>query len=248
MDLGAQLQQAQTENARLREENEMKSDFLSIVVHQLRTPLSATKWIFKMMMDGDLGALSAEQKTIIERGYQSNEHMIRILAEIASANHLSEWRLKFKPEPMSIALCIDKALAEFSEEANAKHVALRFVNEGKIPPVLADKEKILLVLENILENSIKYNRPGGSVTIRTEAFKDKLIISVADTGPGIPLDEQKNIFTKFFRASNVKQEKGTGLGLFIGKQIIESHHGTIWFESTPNIGTTFFISLPLATQ
>jgi len=245
MELQTQVHALEEENKSLRAEIAAKSDYLSVMVHQLRTPLSATKWIFKMMMDGDLGTVSEEQKNIIKRGYESNEQMIRMLAEVSEANHSLEWRMQLHTEPIDIGPCIDNVISEFTGEAQSKKIILHFAHQPNLPLVLADKEKICIVMQNLVENAIKYNVPTGSVSITAEPFADKLVVSVSDTGMGIPLEEQPNVFGKFYRASNAKKtEKGTGLGLFVCKQIIEGHHGTIWFESSPNIGTTFFFSLP----
>jgi signal transduction histidine kinase len=245
MDLQAKLVLLEEENRNLKLENQSRSDYLSMVVHQLRTPLAATKWIFKMMMDGDLGNISEDQRNIIKRGFENNESMIRMLAEVSAANHTSEWKLKFNIKPTDIVDCIDSVLGEFAGEAKAKNIILHFQRPEALPLVLADKEKICLVLQNLVENAIKYNHVSGSVTLNAEVFNERAVVSITDTGMGIPLEDQKNIFTKFYRGSNTKQEKGTGLGLFVGKQIIEGHRGTLWFESVPNIGTTFFFSLPI---
>ncbi len=247
MDLSSRIKLLEEENRQLRAENQAKSDFLSITVHQLRTPLSATKWIFKMMMDGDLGAVTPEQRNIIARGFESNEQMIRMLAEVSNANHVSEWKMAFKPGPMDIIECIDGALGSFAGEAKTRNVTLSFHGNHSLPRVMADKEKVCLVIQNLVENAIKYNRKGGTVTIAAETFKESLVVSVTDTGIGIPIEAQSHIFSKFYRAKNAEvADKGTGLGLFVGKEIIEGNHGNIWFESTPDIGTTFFFSLPLA--
>lgn len=246
MDDQARITFLMEENRRLTEENQLKSDFLSMIVHQLRTPLAATKWIFKMMMDGDLGKISPEQRNIIERGFESNDQMIRMLAEISHANHVNEWKLQFNLAPMDIADCIESAIGAFAGEAKMKHVELLFKGPHHLPLVMADKEKICLVVQNLIENALKYSKTNSTITINSELFKDSLVISVTDTGIGIPENAQQFIFKKFFRAGNAKKaDKGTGLGLFVGKQIVEGHHGTIWFESTENVGTTFFFSLPL---
>lgn len=246
MDLQSKLILLEEENKNLRLENQEKSDYLSMVVHQLRTPLAATKWIFKMMMDGDLGTISDSQKNIIKRGFENNESMINMLAEVSAANHSSEWKLKLKLASADIGECIESVLGEFTGEAKAKNIILHFQKHETLPLVTADTEKICAVLQNLIENAIKYNQMNGSVTVAAETFNNRVVVSVADTGMGIPLDDQKNIFSKFFRASNTQKEKGTGLGLFVAKQIVEGHHGTTWFESTPDIGTTFFFSLPIA--
>ncbi len=247
MDHTSRIATLTEENIKLKEELQQKSDFLSMIVHQLRTPLAATKWIFKMMMDGDLGKISAEQRNIIERGFESNEQMIRMLAEISHAHHAREWKLNLALKPTDITDCINGALGSFAGEAKLKDITLSFTEKQSLPLVMADKEKICLVIQNLIENALKYNKVHGSVTVSAEQFKNRLVIGVTDTGIGIPLEEQKHIFGKFFRAKNAQQsEKGTGLGLFVGKEIVEGHHGTIWFESTESIGTTFFFSLPLA--
>jgi len=235
-----------SEIVNLKSELAAKSDFLSMIVHQLRTPLTANKWIFKMMLDGDIGTITDEQKKIILRGLDSNDQMVRMLAEISNANHMSEWKLSFHPDSVNITDCIEMAISEFAPEARQKNIALLFASKNP-PAIWADKEKICLVVQNLVENAIKYNKRGGTVTIHAEPIAENLVVSVTDTGIGIPENEQKNIFTKFFRAQNAKQaEKGTGLGLFVGKTIVEAHHGEMWFESVPNIGTTFFFSVPLA--
>jgi signal transduction histidine kinase len=197
-------------------------------------------------MDGDLGAITDTQKDIIKKGFESNESMIKMLADVSHANHSSEWAMHFNLQPMDITPCIESTLTEFVGEAKSKNIVLHFQKKYPLPPVLADKDRICLVVQNLVENAIKYNQVNGSITIGAEKFSDKLVISVTDTGIGIPVEDQKKVFGKFYRASNTTKEKGTGLGLFVGKQIIEGHHGHLWFESTPNIGTTFFFSLPLA--
>ena len=231
----------------LENELHLKSDFLSIAVHQLRTPLAANKWIFKMMMDGDLGSVTTEQRNIISRGFQSNEQMIRMLAEISHANHMSEWKLSFDPKPVDITSCIENTVSEFLPEARLRKILLVADINPSLPLVLADRDKVCLVIQNLVENAIKYNRIGGKVTIHVQVLNDTMVTSVTDTGIGIPLDYQREIFKKFYRAPNAKEmDKGTGLGLFVGREIIEQHRGQLWFESTQNIGTTFFFSLPLA--
>lgn len=248
MDLQSKITLLEQENALLRNENQAKSDYLSMMVHQLRTPLVATKWIFKMIMDGDLGTIIPSQRAIIVRGFENNESMIKMLADISAANHHAEWKFHFVREPLAIDSCIESVIDEFAAEARTKKIILHFQKNGTLPLVLADKEKIHIVLQNLIENAIKYNHDSGSVTVHAELFNNRMIVSVSDTGIGIPLEDQAHIFSKFFRARNTKNHKGTGLGLFVIKQIIEGHHGIAWFESIPNIGTTFFFSLPIAEK
>jgi len=246
MDVQSQLNALQKENDRLRAELDAKSDFLSMVVHQLRTPLSAIKWLFAMMNDGEFGTFDEPQHSAVRRGSESVERMIRMLAEITQANHLAEWKLSIHIKETDIVPCIESVISEFTASSKAKKIRITFHKNHPIPNIMADRERIRIVLENLVENAIKYNKEGGSITVSAEPFRDTLVVSVRDTGIGIPLGEQHNMFNKFYRAQNSHDQSGTGLGLYVAKQIIEANHGTIWFESAPDSGTTFFFSLPLA--
>jgi two-component system sensor histidine kinase VicK len=231
----------------LKKEVRDKSDFIAIMSHQLRTSLTANKWIMSMMLEGDLGTFSEHEKSMIARGLQNNQQMIRMLADISQANHVTEWKLTYDFQPIDLAPCILSAHEAFQGEARTKNITFSYFQHGHLPLVMADREKMCLVIQNLIENGIKYNIPGGSLTLRTETTAHQLIISVTDTGMGIPLENQTHIFSKFYRGDNARaHEPGTGLGLFIVKQIIEEHHGSIWFESIPDKGTTFFVALPLA--
>lgn len=143
MDLQSKLVLLEEENKNLRLENQAKSDYLSMIVHQLRTPLAATKWIFKMMMDGDLGTITDAQRDIIKRGFENNETIIKMLAEVSAANHHAEWKLKLVPKPTDVSDCIESMVSEFAAEAKAKNIILHFQKTETLPLVLADKEKNL---------------------------------------------------------------------------------------------------------
>lgn len=234
------------ENDLLRQELGERSDFLSLVIHQLRTPLTASKWTLHMACNGDFGTLNDQGKIALARTYESNEQMIRMLAEISQAHHLGEWKLSLNPRPMDISHCITHALDAFKPEARMRAITLHYNPETNPPLVIADPERICIVIQNLIENAIKYNRRGGTVSLATETKENHLIIMIHDTGIGIPHDAQRSLFTKFFRAENAKKTyQGTGLGLYVAKQIIDLHHGSLWVESIENVGSTFFISLPL---
>lgn len=234
---------------RLQKEIQDKSDFIAIMSHQLRTSLTANKWILSMMIDGDLGTFSEKEKSMVMRGLQNNQQMIRMLADISQANHITEWKLTYEFQPVDLETCILHAYEAFQSEAQTKNITFSYLPHGHLPLVLADREKMCLVIQNLIENGIKYNKPGGTLSLRTEITGKQLIISCTDTGMGIPLENQPRIFSKFYRGDNARiHESGTGLGLFIVKQIVEAHHGAIWFESVLEVGTTFFVALPLASQ
>lgn len=234
-------------NRRLRELDQMKTEFISVASHQMRTPLSAIKWIIKMIMDGDLGPLSQEQKDLLAKGYQSNERMIALINDLLNVSRIEEGRFQYRMMRMSIEDVIDKVLEEMRSDIRSKHIKLRYGRPSTpLSKVSIDPQKIHLVLQNLIDNSLKYTPSGGRVEIGLNQKNDELIFSIKDNGVGIPSSQRDKIFSKFFRADNVvrMQTEGSGLGLFIVKNIIEAHQGRVWFESKEGLGCTFCFSLP----
>lgn len=230
-----------------KEENEAKSEFLSMVTHQLRTPLSGNKWAFKMLLDGDLGKLTDEQKMVIQKGSDATDQMIDLLKEIIQANQNDSWSFQYEFKKTDITKILEKLVAEFEESAKAHDVTLHLHISDKAEGLAEiDTEKITFALQNILENAIKYSKAGSSVDVALVQDNNEAHVAIRDHGIGIPQEQQEKIFTKFFRADNAKELKkeGTGLGLFTAKKIIERHHGKIWFESKEGDGTTFHLEIP----
>jgi len=231
--------------------DQMKTEFVSVAAHQLRTPLSAIKWTLRMILDGDVGELSDEQKDFLNKSYESNERMINLVNDLLNVSRIDEGRFIYKPE----ALQIEDILKEVSsnEETSLKEKKLKLVLDlpkQLLPAVFIDKEKMGIVVQNLIENSIKYTPSGGKITVSAEDLRDDVLVKVKDTGVGIPKDQQDRIFTKFFRGENVirLETEGSGLGLYTVKNIIESHKGKIWFQSDTGEGTTFFFTLPKASS
>ncbi|PIS38811.1 MAG: hypothetical protein COT34_01780 [Candidatus Nealsonbacteria bacterium CG08_land_8_20_14_0_20_43_11] len=225
----------------------MKTEFVSIAAHQLRTPLSAIKWTLRMLLDGDLGELAPEQRDFIEKSYQSNERMIGLINDLLDVTRIEEGRYVFKKDYADIVSLVNSIVSNYLDEAKEKGIKLRFKSTAKnLPAVIIDAEKITLVIQNLIENSIKYTKPGGEIIVFLERRKEEIEISVRDTGVGIPLDQQGRVFSKFFRAANVMrmETEGSGLGLFIAKNIVEAHGGRIWFQSEEGKGSTFFFTIP----
>jgi len=234
---------------RQREIDRLKTEFVSIAAHQLRTPLSAIKWTLRMLLDGDVGKLSQEQLSFLEKGYQSNERMITLINDLLNVARIEEGRFVYNPAPQSIEKIIKNVIEGVSGTAKKKKLKLIFEKPKKfLPKVKVDREKINLVIQNLLDNAISFSKPGGQVTISVESDKMDLKIMIRDNGIGIPKSQQERIFGKFFRADNAieLETEGTGLGLFICKNIVEAHGGEIWFESKEDKGTTFWFSLPIS--
>jgi PAS domain S-box-containing protein len=228
----------------------MKTEFVSISAHQLRTPLSAIKWTLKMFLDGDLGELTKEQREFLEKTYQSNERMINLINDLLNVTRIEEGRYLYRPVLADIVPICQSVIDSYREEIEKKKLKFEFKKPKELPKVRVDIEKISLAIQNLLENAILYNLPGGKVEISLKLKENKIEFSIKDTGIGIPKDQQKRVFTKFFRAPNAMrmETEGSGLGLFITKNIIEAHGGEIWFESEEGKGTTFYFTLPVAQK
>ncbi len=232
---------------RQKEINRMKTEFVSIAAHQLRTPLSGIKWTLKMILDGDLGKISPRQAEFLEKGYESNERMITLVNDLLSVARLEEGRFVYDKEACSLEEIINEQITQLKKVAQRKEIKLIFKKSRKdLPKIEIDRKKIELVLSNIIGNAISYTPEKGKVTISVKNDKINIKVIIEDTGIGIPEDQRERIFSKFFRADNaIKSEtEGSGLGLFICKNIIEAHGGRIWFESKKGKGSTFFFALP----
>jgi len=227
----------------------LKTEFVSISAHQLRTPLSAVKWTLKMILDGDLGDISEEQREFLLKTYKSNQRMISLINDLLNVTRIEEGRFIYKTISQDIVKIAKEAFISCSSLAKRKKIILSFQKSNiKIPNASVDSEKISIVFQNLLDNAIHYTKQGGKVIMSLKYLKRKkqILITVKDTGVGIPKDQQKRVFKKFFRAGNALKTEtvGTGLGLFISKNIVEAHHGKIWFESIENKGTKFYFTIP----
>ena len=236
---------------KLREIDAVKSAFNSVAAHQLRTPLSGMKWVLKYLLDGDAGALTQDQSEMIKRGYETNEKMIQMVNNLLYVSRIENGKFgyDFKQNDFSKLL---EALRENSELAFKGHnITLDVDNHVPVlPTFIFDFDNLLIALQNIVDNAIKYTPPGGKVRIAVDKQGDFLQIKISDNGVGIPEAEMAKLFSKFFRASNVVrlQTDGTGLGLFITKNIIVRHGGSIAVESTEGQGTTFIILISMSLK
>ena len=243
-------------NKRLQNLEQAKSKFVSVTTHQLRTPLSAIKWTFHMLLNKTLGPTTPDQHTFIEKGYESTQRMIAIINDLLNIDYMQADRADYNFLPVDLPALIKSILFEFTNTAESKKITLKCDQLATpLPLVSADPIKLSMVIENLVDNAMKYTPPGGRVTVsvgdaRINSVKSSLEVVVSDTGIGIPLAERDKIFHRFFRGSNAikVQTDGTGLGLFISRDIIEKHQGAIWFESKDGEGTQFHFTLPVHRQ
>jgi len=226
----------------------MKTEFVSLAAHQLRTPLSAIKWTLRMILDGDLGKITKEQEDFLNKTYQSNERMISLINDLLNVARIEEGRYLFKLVPVQVEELVRSTINIYKDEIKRKKITLDFQKPRiRLPKIQIDEEKIGLAIQNLIENALRYTNPGGRMTISLKGGIKEIELSVKDTGVGIPKGQQERVFSKFFRGANVirMEAEGSGLGLFITKNIIEAHNGRIWFNSEENKGATFYFVLPL---
>jgi PAS domain S-box-containing protein len=226
----------------------MKTEFVSIAAHQLRTPLSAIKWTVGMILDGDVGEINEEQKDLLEKTYISNERMIHLINDLLNVTRIEEGRLLYNQERGQLEKLTEEILSGFEETLKMKNISLEIKkSEEVLPSVKFDKEKMSLALQNLIENAIKYTQNNGSIKIFLEKDEKNVTFKIKDSGVGIPKNQRERIFSKFFRGENVvkMETEGTGLGLYTTKNIINAHKGEIWFEPDENKGTTFYFTIPI---
>lgn len=236
------------ENEKLKQSILMKSEMFSIGAHQIRTSLAALKWIIKMFLDGDLGKLTSEQDTLLRKASDGNERAINLVSELLLVNKSEDVVEKeYIFENVDLVELIENTIFDFSGESVARGIEIIFLKANKLPRAKADKEKMRVVLQNLIENSIKYSNYHGKVFVSIKINdRNMLEVSVKDSGIGITEESKKNIFQKFFRTDKAqkKEAMGSGIGLYTTKKIVERHGGLIWFDSTEGSGTTFFFTVP----
>jgi len=231
--------------------SQMKSEFISIAAHQLRTPLSAVKWTIKMLTDGDLGAITKEQREFLERGYQVNERMITLVGDLLNVARIEEGRFGYRFSLIDFADYISQFIQRYAPQVKAKNIKIVFEPDKLIlPKINIDTSKMDLVLQNLLDNSVKYSSTGSTIKVTKSILPQFVEVTIKDSGIGIPRHQMHRVFTKFFRGDNVVrlQTEGSGLGLFIVRNIIKNHGGDIRVESEENRGTKMIFTLPLSKE
>lgn len=227
--------------------SKMKTEFVSLTAHQLRTPLSTIKWSMSMLKKGDFGKLTKKQNEVIENTSQSNDGLISLVDDLLNVTHIEEGKYLYKTEVADIREIITNVISGRKNGLTEKNIKIVFESPKDFPKTLLDPNKIKLVIQNLVDNAIKYSSISKKVNISLKSDDKKIEFKIQDYGIGIPNKQQEKIFVEFFRANNAikKDSIGSGLGLFLSKKIVEAHGGKIWFESEENKGTIFYFSLPI---
>lgn len=230
-----------------KEVDRMKTEFVSLASHQLRTPLTAIKWGLEILVN-ESENLTPRQKTYLNDIDSSNERMIDLVNSLLNISRIESGRIMINPVPTNIVKLANDVIGKLKMEIAKKGITLVLNIADNIPEINLDYNLIFNVYQNLISNAVSYSPSGSKVVFSIEVKDGEILSSVKDSGIGIPEDEKKHIFEKFYRASNAKQVRpdGSGLGLYIVKSIVESSGGKMWFESVADQGTTFFFTLPLS--
>lgn len=232
---------------RLAEAGRMKSEFVSVVSHQLRSPLSNLKWAIEFLMSGRADPISEKQLEYFKILKENNERMIELVSDLLIVSRIEQGRMPMKKEKISPEDLIREIIERVEVFAKASNVRVSFKTENELPQILADPSQLRLAVENLLDNAIRYVSENGKVEIKLRKKGEGIYFEIEDNGVGIPEKDQKYIFQKFFRSENAlrQQTEGSGLGLYIVKSIIKKSGGKIGFQSQENVGSTFWFTLPI---
>jgi signal transduction histidine kinase len=234
--------------AGLKQLQQLKDEFVFIAAHELRTPVAAIKGYLSLVLEGIAGPVSDAVKKFINKVMNANARLIRLVDDLLEVARSEAGRLTVEVRSTDIALPIQAVLTELKPLADEKSIEFMYSPPFGLPKVLADENRVKEIMVNLVGNAIKYTVGAGTVTISHEVWDNALITHIKDTGIGMSKEEQKKLFEKFYRIQNEKTRDvtGTGLGLFIVKQIVEKMNGKIWCESEEGKGSTFSFSLPIA--
>lgn len=230
-----------------QEVDRMKSEFISLASHQLRTPLTAIKTYTHMLNDGYMGKLSKPQRDSLQTVIGATDRMNELISILLNITRVENGTLIIRQQNVNLKTLIDEITPELALLANSKSInlATKFTGDGPIN-IKTDASILEQIIANLMTNALKYTPRKGRVSLTIELEKDTVLFKVRDNGWGIPDSAKSKVFTKFFRASNIVQHEanGTGLGLYLIKGLMEILGGRVWFRSTLDKGSTFYVRLP----
>ncbi|RMF37067.1 MAG: PAS domain S-box protein, partial [Chloroflexi bacterium] len=226
---------------------QMREDFIASVSHDLRTPLASITGFTEVLLSEAPGPLTEVQQEFLDIIAQSGERLLKLVNQILDVSKLDSGRFELHPAPVELRPMVESLVDQVRPLATKKQIALEVELAPDLPTITADPDRLERVLTNLLSNAVKFTPEGGSVRVRLTRNGESVRCEVSDTGIGIPPEDLPHLFERFRRASNVQKRriKGTGLGLYISKAIVEAHGGEIGVESRLGEGTTFWFTLPI---
>jgi signal transduction histidine kinase len=236
-----------TSNARLKRLDASKDEFLSMASHQLRTPLTSVKGYLSMMIDGDVGKISAMQKQVLEEAFSSSERMVHLIHDFLNVSRLQTGKFMLELSDVDLAELIQQEVKSLEKVASSHSMKLEFTNTAGDVHLQIDDTKIRQVVMNYIDNAIYYSHPDSIIAIELSKTDKDVVLEIKDTGIGVPKSEQEQLFSKFYRASNARKQRpdGTGVGIFLAKKVVTALGGDIVFRSKEGKGSVFGFTLPL---
>ncbi|MFA5888971.1 MAG: PAS domain-containing sensor histidine kinase [Candidatus Paceibacterota bacterium] len=233
-----------------KEIDKAKTEFVSLVSHQLRTPLTAINWYAEMILNGDAGEVLSKQKEYLQEIYTGNQRMIKLVNTLLDVSRLELGTFVIQPEPVQFKDVAESVFTELTPQITSRKLTINKQYEPSLPIISADPQQTRMIFQNLLGNAVKYVEDGGEIRLSIFAKGRDILIEVWNSGGGIPFSAQPKIFTKLFRDELAKQKnsEGNGLGLYIVKSVVEKSGGKIWFKSGKKEGTTFYVSFPLVSK
>ncbi|HEX8354435.1 MAG TPA: ATP-binding protein [Pyrinomonadaceae bacterium] len=250
--LNARLEESNQElnraNAQLREMSAMKEEFLALTTHDLRSPLTVISGVINFFNSGRLGELTGEQKNMVSMMERNTQNLIELVNDLLDASKLESGTMRLDMATIELRALVDDLREQMQPLAAEKEIALAVEMPEDLPPLCADRAKLRRVLVNLISNALKFTPRGGRVSLSAAPEAGLVRVSVADTGVGIPPDDVRDIFDKYAQARSraTRSEKGTGLGLYITRQLVELHGGRIEVHSEVGKGSTFSFTIPTA--
>lgn len=254
-ELNATLQQRvnnatkelRSNNLMLRKLDKVKDEFLSIASHQLRTPLTSVKGYISMVLDGDAGDITDTQRHLLDEAFVSSERMVHLINDFLNVSRLQTGKFNIDKRPTDLSKVVKQEIDGLESSATSRNLKYSYHQPKDFPIIDMDEDKIRQVIMNFADNALYYAHENTIIGVSLTVQGGEAIFTVKDVGIGVPVDEQAQLFTKFFRASNAKRQRpdGTGVGLFLAKKVIDAHGGKIVFQSAEGKGSTFGFKLPI---
>jgi two-component system, NtrC family, sensor histidine kinase GlrK len=245
-DLGLLAEAFNNMALRLKELDDMKSEFISVVSHELKTPLTSMKEAASLLLEGVSGSLLEKQKRLVEIMDRGIKRLLHTVSELLEMSRIESGMVELRREVHEMNTIVSLFISEFEPLTDTSGVAIKVVYAKDDNRVMADKDKILQVLTNLTHNAIKYSPEGFSVEIRIRNSNGNIITEIEDHGKGIPEEDLPHIFEKFYQSKYTRGHGGIGLGLAISRGIIDAHGGKIYAQSSVGEGSVFSFDLPLA--
>lgn len=243
-DATAQLRK---KNAELRKLDATKDEFVSMASHQLRTPLTSVKGYISMVLEGDAGKLTKMQRQLLGEAFTSSERMVHLISDFLNVSRLQTGKFLIEARQIDLSKVVAQEVESLQTTAKAHNMKLLYRMPSHFPLLYVDEGKIRQVIMNFIDNAIYYSKEHTTITVKVYLEGPDAVVTVHDTGIGVPKAEQAHLFTKFFRASNARKQRpdGTGVGLFLAKKVVTAHGGSMIFESRQGEGSTFGFRLPV---